>query len=266
MIDTTSLSSTGVSSRPVYRMSSSLRYTLTNLCRSPESVTSWPLRPGYLATRPSKSSPTVEPSTVTEGAPPACERRMVGKRTSTGIRSDLHQPEYRKNLTIQSAFKNDRGLLNLPIGDPERPQDGVAVFQADDDVEPRRLHRLAHVGRRGPGLGVGVGVEDAHQFEAEGLGGPDAPDEIAGVDRVGARRGVCIGRRVDDLDAPVGHERAWLDPPGEQTARLVGKTVVAVPDDLEVLAAGQPQGRIPEASDDRQEPVPLRRICFRGGR
>src|SRR5688572_11363791 len=257
MIDTTSLSSTGVSSRPVYRMSSSLRYTLTNLCRSPESVTSWPLRPGYLATRPSKSSPTVEPSTVTEGAPPACERRMVGKRTSTGIRSDLHQPEYRKNLTIQSAFKNDWGLLNLPVGDPERPQDGVAVLQADDHVEPGRLHGLADVGRRRPGLGVGVGVEDADQFEAEGLGGPDAPDEVAGIDRVGPGRGVGVGRRVDEVDTAVRHVRPGLEPPGQQAAGLVGEAVVAVPDDLEILAAGQPQGRLPEAFDDAQLPVPL---------
>ena len=85
---------------------------------------------------------------------------------------------------------------------------------------------------------MGVGVEHAHQFEAATLGGPDAPDEIAGVDRVGPGRGVGVDRGVDDLDPPVRNERAGLDPPGQQAAGFVGQAVVAVPDDLEVLAAG----------------------------
>src|SRR5438067_2523621 len=175
---------------------------------------------------------------------------MVGRRTSTviGVWTSWH-PVY-KFPTIRSAFENDRGLLNVPVGDAERPQDGVAVLQADDHVEPARLQGLADVGRRRPGLGVGVGVEDPDQLQPPRLGRPEAADEVAGVDGVGAGRAVGVGRRVDDVDPTVGNEGAGAEAAGQEPAGLVGQAVVAVADELEVLAPGQPQGRLPEAGCD----------------
>ena len=67
-----------VSSWSRYRMSSSLRYTFTNLCRPPESSTSWPASPGYREVSSPNTSPTVAPSAATEDAPSAWGRSRVG--------------------------------------------------------------------------------------------------------------------------------------------------------------------------------------------
>ncbi|HMC78913.1 MAG TPA: hypothetical protein VKO35_00005, partial [Acidimicrobiia bacterium] len=67
-----------------------------------------------------------------------------------------------------------------------------------------------------------------------------------------------VARRVDEVDPTVGDERAGPEAPGQQPAGLVGEAVVAVADQPEVLAPGQPQGGLPEAVDDRQLAAPLR--------
>jgi len=99
-------------------------------------------------------------------------------------------------------------------------------------------------------------VEDADEFEAFGLGGPEAADQVAGVDRVGAGRGVGVDGRVYELDPAVGYQRAGLEAAGQEPAGLVGQPVVAVADELEVLAPGEPQGGFAEALENRQRPSP----------
>ena len=46
-MDSSSVAPTGVSTPDRYRTSSSLRYTLTNLCSDPASSITWPDMPGY---------------------------------------------------------------------------------------------------------------------------------------------------------------------------------------------------------------------------
>ena len=104
---------------------------------------------------------------------------------------------------------------------------------------------------------MGVGVEDPDELQTLGLCRPEAADQVAGVDRVGAGGGVGVGRRVDDVDSPFGNQRVRPEAAGQEPAGLVGEAVVAVADDLEVLAPGQPQGRLPEAVEDRQLAAPL---------
>src|SRR5436309_619573 len=72
-----------------------------------------------LAIRSLTDPPGFIPSAVTVGDPPTCGRRMVGMRTSTGIgiKTSWH-PVY-KFPTIRSAFENDLGLLDVPVGDAE---------------------------------------------------------------------------------------------------------------------------------------------------
>src|SRR5688500_13828378 len=84
-MEMTSLSDSLVSSFSRYRMSSSLRYTFTNLWRPPLSSTSCPSRPGYRCTNSAKTSPTVAPSADTDASPPVCWRNRVGRRTSTAM-------------------------------------------------------------------------------------------------------------------------------------------------------------------------------------
>src|SRR4051812_16654439 len=66
-------------------MSSSLRYTFTNLCKPPEPSTSCSDNPGYFAVRSVNTSPTVAPSAATVDAPSAWARNRVGRWTSTAM-------------------------------------------------------------------------------------------------------------------------------------------------------------------------------------
>ena len=50
----------------------------------PSSVMTWPARSGNCRTRSSNTSPMVDPLAFTDDWPPACWRRTVGRRTSTG--------------------------------------------------------------------------------------------------------------------------------------------------------------------------------------
>src|SRR3954451_18312122 len=66
-------------------MSSSLRYTFTNLCRAPSSPTRFWESPGYLPMRLVNTSPTVAPSAETVDAPSAWVRSRFGRSTVTAM-------------------------------------------------------------------------------------------------------------------------------------------------------------------------------------
>src|SRR5436309_3240810 len=108
-----------------------------NLCMPPSSVTSWPFSSGNWRTRSSKTSPNVAPLALTDACPPACWRRTVGSRTSTGMPSML------------PAVQLDGLLVDRAVDDAIGAQDGFSVLEGHEHVVPRGVGCLVHVRRRG---------------------------------------------------------------------------------------------------------------------
>src|SRR5436305_8021769 len=103
----------------------------------PDSSTSWSASPGYRAVRSANTSPTVAPAADTDAARPACGRRSVGRRTSTGTprvyKSDLMGRDCR------SAVEDHLALGDRVVADPIGAQHRVTVPQAHEHVDPLRV-------------------------------------------------------------------------------------------------------------------------------
>src|ERR1700677_1531457 len=135
---------------------------LTNLCRVPSSVRTWPAMPGYSATSLERTSPIVAPSTLTTDDPPAWLRRTVGRRTSTATGpprsvSDgapaVHLVPRRLAGTVAADHLGGRQQRLVA--------DAVVLHQGDAaDVRLRVVARRAAPGQVRPA--DGPGLEGAH--------------------------------------------------------------------------------------------------------
>ena len=225
-------------------MSSSLRYTFTNLCSAPSSSTSLPARPGYCAV-------SVGEHLADRRALGAHRRRAVGVDAQQGGETNFDghhaslqlRPRGQHSVTSSGdgsrlGARSDHGRLEHSAITPSRIRYarsiGLVVAQRHDHVDPRRVDGLAHVGRRRVRVGVGVGV-------------PDPDDLVARVLGVAHRRGGSRDRRPcrcaptrrrcgtgsTSVTAPVGSSvhAGPIIGPDEQPARFVGEAVVAVADD-----------------------------------
>src|SRR5579864_8391974 len=167
----------------------------------------------------------VAPSTVTVDCPPACGRRTVGSLTSTDTMPSLPGPPGATGrwttaristspVDILPGLDDHRLLLDDVTADPVGPHGRIRVPERDEHVMPARVRGLGDVGGRRIGIGVRMGVEDADDLDAPGLGVAVGPEVLPGVDGVELRRGGHVPGQVAALHVPRGGVTA------EQPARL----------------------------------------------
>ena len=228
-IEITSPSATLVSSCSRYRMSSSFLYTFTNLWSPPSLVER------LLGAGPGSGDQRLE-HLAHRGALVRHGRRAVG--VGAQQRGEQNGHGHGRHRTGQTASRpagdGDVHLGDRAVADAVRPQRRLAVAQAHEHVEPRRVDRLTHVGWRRVRVGVGVRVPHADDLVAVCLGVAHRAQQVARLDGVRARRRVGVATRVH-LRHIAGRVAVIAHGARQQSAGLVGEAVEAVRDDRAVL-------------------------------
>ena len=126
-------------------------------------------------------------------------------------------------------------MTDHAVADAVGAQRGLAVAQAHEQVEPRGVDGLTHVGGRRVRVGVRVGVHDADDVEAERAEGLIGGEEPVGAD------GVRLRGRIGVAGGHEGRDQIGAEGAAQQSARLVRQPHDGVADHLQVGRSGDAQ-------------------------